>query len=77
MNQTVRKEISSTCKHRTYRLEKPKSFSDWSSRLLASWRPAATNLCNEEKITVRWKQLSQVKQKMKIDSKDACAKCKP
>ena len=33
-----------TCRHRTYRFEKPKSLSECDSKLFASWRPAAMTL---------------------------------
>lgn len=42
--QKVYKRSKRAWRHRTYRLENPKSLSDCSSKLLASWRPAVTTL---------------------------------
>ena len=39
-----RNTILLTCKHRTYLLEKPRSFNECSSRFLTSCRPAVMNL---------------------------------
>lgn len=42
-----------TCKHLTYLLENPKSFSDCNSKLFASWRPLVTTLTHNIK-NVTW-----------------------